>query len=91
VSVGGVGLATLARGEHPGPSRQLRWNVNNLLAVTQQPVGDVPADALAALDRPNPVPPLPGIPGHRRIAIPASAETAGAYHGLVAGHDLDRG
>ena len=51
-----VGLAALAGGEHPHPRRQLRRHIHHRLAVGDQPLGDVPADAVAALDRPDPVP-----------------------------------
>ena len=61
VGVGGVGLAALAGREDPGPRRQLRRDVDDLLAIGQQPQRDVAADAAAALDRPDPVrPPLAG-------------------------------
>jgi hypothetical protein len=61
------------------------------MTIGQQPVGDMPADALAALDRPDPVRPLLGVLRHRRIAVPAGAEAASADDGLVAGHHLDGG
>jgi hypothetical protein len=48
-----VGLAPLSGGEHQRPGGQLRWDIDDLLAVGQQPVGDVSADALAALDQPD--------------------------------------
>ena len=57
VGVGGVGLAALPGGEHPRPRGQLRWDVDDGLAVGEQPLGDVPADAVAALDRPDPLGP----------------------------------
>lgn len=91
VGVGGIGLAALAGGEHPRPGGQLRWDVDDLLAVGEQPVGDVPADALAALDRPDPVRLLAGVLPHRRVAVAVGVEPAAADDGLVAGHDLDRG
>ena len=55
VGVGGVGLAALTGREDPGPRRQLRWHVDDLLAGSQQPHRDVMADPVAALDRPHPV------------------------------------
>ena len=57
VRVGGVGLAALPGGEHPGPRGQLRRHVHDVLAVGEEPVGDVPPDAFAALDRPHPLRP----------------------------------
>ncbi|WP_165949742.1 hypothetical protein [Micromonospora sp. KC207] len=61
VCVGGVGHAALTGGDHPRPRGQLRRDVNDLLALGEQPSGDVPADALAAFDSPDPVRPLLGI------------------------------
>ncbi len=55
VRVGGVGLAPLSRGEHPGPGRELRRDVDDLLALAQQAQGDVPANTGAALDGPDPL------------------------------------
>ena len=63
----GIGLAALPRGEHPHPRRQLGRHVHDRLAVGEQPLGQVPADALAALDRPHPLRPL-----RRRPASPRS-------------------
>jgi hypothetical protein len=91
VGVGGVGLAALSGGEYPRPGRQLRWNVDHLLAVGEQPGGDVSADALAALDRPDPIWPLLGVLDRRRMAGPVGAEAAAAEDRLVAGHHLDGG
>src|SRR4051794_21137615 len=53
VRIGRVGLSSLPRGEYPRSRRELRWDINDLLTVAQQPVRDVPADALTALDRPG--------------------------------------
>ena len=68
VRVDRVGLAALAGGEHPHPRGQLRRHVHHGLAVGDQPLGDVPADAVAALDRPDPVRDAAG----RRRASPGS-------------------
>jgi hypothetical protein len=91
VCIGGVGLAALPGGEHSRPGGQLWWDIHDLLAIGQQPVGDVPADSLAALDRPDPVRPPPGVRLHRGVAVAVGVEAAAADDGLVAGHDLDRG
>jgi hypothetical protein len=89
--VGGVGLAALPGGEHPGARRQLGRHVHDVLAVGDQPQGDVRADALASLDRPGPLRPVPHRGHHRGVARCMSAIPAPAQHGLVAAHDLDRG
>ena len=70
VRVGGIGLAALPGGEHPGAGRQLGRHIHDLLTIGQQPVRDVPADALASLDRPASAPatawPPPASPHTRR-------------------------
>jgi len=53
VRVGGVGLAALTGGEGAHPRGQLRRDVDDLLAVGQEPQRDVPAEAVAALDGPT--------------------------------------
>jgi hypothetical protein len=50
VRVGGVGLASLTGREHTGPRGQLRRDVHHVLAACEEPVGDVPTNAVAALD-----------------------------------------
>src|SRR5215469_18405982 len=84
-----IGLAAPASSERPGPGRQLGWHINNLLAVGEQPVRDVPADALASLDRPYPLRPPPGRREHRPVPGRVSAIPATAGHALIGGHDLD--
>ena len=48
VRISGISLAALPGGEHPGPGRQLRWHIHHGLAVSDQPLRDMPPDALAA-------------------------------------------
>ena len=55
VRVDRVGLAAVAGGEDPHLRGQLRRHVDDDLTVVHEPVRDVPADAVAALDRPDPV------------------------------------
>jgi hypothetical protein len=90
VGVGGVGLATLTGGEHPGSRRQLGWDVDDVLTVDEQPVSDVATDAVAPFDRPDPLGPLPAVGQHLGIAVPIGGEPAPSQDGLVAGHHLDR-
>jgi NAD(P)-dependent dehydrogenase (short-subunit alcohol dehydrogenase family) len=91
VRIGGVGLAALPGGEHPGPGGQLGRDIDDVLAVGEQPVRQVPADALASLDRPGPFRPAPHGPAHRPVPRGAGVIPATSQHGLVRGHDLDRG
>ena len=90
VRVGGVGLAALPGREHPRPRGQLRRHVHDVLAVGEQPVGDVPADALAALDRPDPLRPRRDECQHRLVALDGGVEPATTDDGLVGDHHLDR-
>ena len=90
VGVGGVGLASLTRGEDPGPCRQLRWDIDDFLTVCEEPHRDVVPDAAALLDRPDPLRPLAGVAQQRLVAVAVGGEPASTVHGLVAGHHLDR-
>jgi hypothetical protein len=74
VRVCGVGLAALTGGEDPGAGGQLAWDVDDLLAVGEQTVGDAVADAGAAFDRPHPVWPLIAVAQHRGVALSVGAE-----------------
>jgi hypothetical protein len=51
--------------------------------------GHVLADPAEALDRPDPVGPLPGITHQRPVADLVGGEPAATVHDLVAGHHLD--
>lgn len=51
--------------EHTCPGGQLRRHIDDLLAVGDQPVRDVPADPFAALDGPDPVRSWLGSPASR--------------------------
>jgi hypothetical protein len=88
--VGGVGLAALPGGEHPRMGGQLRRHIDDLLTVGQQPAGDMPANALASLDRPSPVRPSPRGGEHRPVPGGIGAILAAGQHCFVPGHDLDR-
>jgi hypothetical protein len=76
VRVGGIGLAALSGGKHPGPGRQFRWNVDALLALTQWTKGDVPANARTTLDGPDPLRPRSDVPQQRGQPVPVGAEPA---------------
>jgi hypothetical protein len=89
--VGLIGLAALTGGEDPRPSRQLRWHVHDLLAVSEQPVRDVPPDALTALYRPGPLLESPAVGEHHSVSGGIGRVTATTQDRLVAGHPLDRG
>ena len=76
VRVGRVGLTGLGGVEQPGSRGQFRRHVEHGLAVGDQALGDVPADAVAALDRPDPLLVLPTGLEHRLVAVAVSAEPA---------------
>jgi hypothetical protein len=91
VRIDRVSLAAVASGEHPHLRGQLRRHAGHGLAVMNQAVRQMPADAVAALHRPDPVREPPGrgqhlgVPGLVR-AIPARRQ----HRGLLV-DDLDRG
>jgi hypothetical protein len=89
VRVDGVGLAALAGVEHPRPGGQLRGYVHHDLAVGDQTLSDVLADAVAALDRPDPVLMLPAELEHRLVAVTVGAEPASREDLLAVVDDLD--
>ena len=74
VCVGGIGLAALSSGKHPGPGRQFRWDINDLLALAQQTKGNVPADTRASLDGPDPLQPRRDVPQQLGQPVPLRAE-----------------
>ena len=90
VRVGGVGLAALPGREDPGPRRQLRRNVDDLLTVSKESVGDVSTDPVAPFHRPDPVRPLPGVVQHRAVAVAVGAKASTAENRLVSRHHFDR-
>jgi hypothetical protein len=90
VRVRGVGLAALPGREHPRPSRHPRWHVDNLLTVSEQPHRDVPADAVASLDGPDPVRPSLHELGHRLEPGHVGAEPTTVEDRLIGGHHFDR-
>jgi hypothetical protein len=71
-----VDLAALAGGEHPGSGGQLRRHLDDGLTIGEQPLGDVPADAVATLHRPDPVGVLTAGGEHRLVAVAVGAEPA---------------
>jgi hypothetical protein len=68
-----VGPAALAGGEHPRPRGQLRRHLQDGLTVGDHALGDVLADAVAALDRSNPVGVLT-VGGERGLIASAPAD-----------------
>jgi hypothetical protein len=62
-----------------------------MLPVGEQPPGDVPADALAALDRPGALRPLFRGRDHRPVSGSVGGVPATAKNNLITSHDLDRG
>jgi hypothetical protein len=84
-------LRVVAGGEHPHLRRQLRRHIQHRLPVVHQPVGDVPADAVAALHRPHPLgEPAPGSE-HVGVAGPVGTVPADRQYPAVLVDDLDGG
>ena len=84
-----VGLTALAGGEHPGPGGQLRGYVQDGLAVGDQALGDVPADAATTLDRPDPVGMFTAGGQHRLVTLAVGAEPALVLDAFSLVDDLD--
>ena len=91
VRTGRVGLAAVPGGEHPHLRGQLRRHAGHDLAVMNQAVRQVPADAVAALHRPDPVRELPRRGQHVRIPGLVRAVPARRQHYRPPVDDLDRG
>jgi len=89
VRIGGVGLAALPGGEHPGSRRQLRGNVHDRLPIGDQALRDVLADAVAPFDRPDPIGPPAAGPQHVAVAVTVCAEATDLEHLLTLVEDLD--
>jgi len=54
--------------EQPDAGNELGWDVDDVLAGLEQPLGEGTADAVGALDGPDPVLPGPSVGPHRGIA-----------------------
>jgi hypothetical protein len=91
VRAGRVGLAAVAGGGHPHLRGQLRRHTGHDLAVMDQAVRQVPADAVAALHRPDPVRERPRRGQHFRIPGLVRAVPARRQHYCPLIDDLDRG
>jgi hypothetical protein len=91
VRIDRVGFAAVAGGEHSGLRRELGRHVDHGLPVVDQPVGEVLADAVAALDRPQPI----RIPAarleHRGVPALVRAVPADRQHVAAVVDHLDRG
>jgi len=91
VGVAGIGLAVVAGIEEPDPGGQFGWDVHDVLAGLEESLGQWGADAVASLDRPDPVGPGLRVRSHRGVAGLVGAEPTGAQEFLVTVDDLDRG
>jgi hypothetical protein len=90
VRIGGIGLASLTCREDPRPGGELRRNVDDVLTGGQEPHRDVVPDAVAALDRPDPVAEPADVTRHRGKPIDIGREPTATQDGLVGGHHFDR-
>jgi hypothetical protein len=95
VRVGGVGLASLSGREDPRSRRELRRDIDHLLARGQQPHRDVVPDPVASLDRPDPVatlcPDRDDVTPHGSKPSRICPEPLTTKHRLIGSHHLDRG
>ena len=73
-----------------GSGAELGRHVDDVLAVGEQPLRQRAAGAVAALDRPDPLPVGRDVFAHRRVAGLVGAEPAGRQDCLVVVDDLDR-
>jgi hypothetical protein len=91
VRIDRVGLAPVAGGEHPHLRGQLGRHVKDDLTVMNQAVRQVPADAVAALHRPDPVRELARRREHLAIPDRVRAVLPARQHRGPLVDDLDRG
>ncbi|MEJ7705938.1 MAG: hypothetical protein WKF82_00915 [Nocardioidaceae bacterium] len=82
--VAGVGLAVVAGVEEPDPGGELGRDIDDVLAGLEQPLGERTADAVGALDGPDPLGPGLRVGPHRGVAGLVGAEPARAEQLLVA-------
>ena len=84
-----VGLAVVPGVQRPGPGRELRRDVDDVLAVGQQPLRQRPAGTVAALHRPRPLGVAGDVFAHRRVPGLVRGEPAGRQDRLLVVDDLD--
>ena len=84
-----VGLAIVTSVQGAGSRAELGWDVDDVLPIGEQSLRQRPAGTVAALDRPDPLPPGRDVPAHRRVAGLVRVEPAGRQHRLVVVDDLD--
>jgi hypothetical protein len=88
--VGDVSLARTARSQQAGSRRQLRGDIENLLASGDELLGDTPSESGGALDSPLPRRPL-GCPGEQRRRSGLVHDEPDRPMGLAVGLDRDGG
>ena len=74
VGVTGIGRAVVTGVEEPDPGRELGWDVHDLSAGLEEPLGQGPASTVAAPDRPDPVRSSLHVHPHRGVASLVGAE-----------------
>jgi hypothetical protein len=78
VGVAGVGLAVVAGVEQADAGGEFGGDVNDLLAVLEQSLGQRPAGTVASLDCPDPFRPGLDVLAHRGVARPVGGESTRA-------------
>lgn len=90
VGVMGVALTTVSGVEQPNPGCKLRWYIDHVLAVGDQPLGQRSAGTVAALDGPGRPRPPGHVVQHRLVADLVGGEASRPEQPLVLVDDLDR-
>jgi hypothetical protein len=90
VRVDRIRFAALPGGEYPHLGGELGGYVEHGLAVGDQPLGQVPADTVSALYRPQPLREPAAHSEHLPVAVLVSAEPARGQHGLALVDNLNR-
>lgn len=77
--------------EEPDPGGELGWDVDDLFAVLEEPLGQRSACAVASLDCPDPLRPAVDVLAHRGVAGAIGGEPPRSKSLFVLVDDLDRG
>jgi hypothetical protein len=91
VGIERIGLAVVASIEQAYPGGEFGRDVNNMLAGFDQALGQWPASAVGALDRPQPIRPRLHVRAHRCVPALVGGEAARPEQVFLSVDDLDGG